>query len=93
MLVYTVGNDLSSRIWQLPARGGGQYSYAKFFDEIAPICPRVVAASEIRNPQRLRIVTRRSEKMVQESNTSDLIFGVAKLIHFVSQGTTLEQER
>lgn len=90
MLGYTIGNDVSSRVWQLPARCGGQYSYAKSFDGFVPIGPRIVAASEIRNPQNLKLTTKRNGKIVQNSNTSDMIFGVAKLIHFASQGTTLE---
>ena len=90
MLGYTVGNDISSRMWQVPAKGGGQYSYAKSFDGFLPIGPRIVAASEVRNPQDLKIMTKRNGSTVQDSNTSDMIFGLAELIHFASQGTTLE---
>ena len=45
VLGYTIRNDISSRMWQLIARGSRQYSYAKFFDGFVPIGPHIVAAS------------------------------------------------
>ncbi|KAK5139377.1 hypothetical protein LTR04_003629 [Oleoguttula sp. CCFEE 6159] len=85
---YAVGNDVSHREWQLK-RGGGQWSLGKGFDGWAPFGPGIVSSSIITNPQNLRISTRLNGQVVQESNTRDMIFGVAKTISFLSQGTTL----
>jgi 2-keto-4-pentenoate hydratase/2-oxohepta-3-ene-1,7-dioic acid hydratase in catechol pathway len=89
VLGYTVGNDVSSRKWQMPDTSGGQFCFAKSFDGFCPIGPMIVAASQISDPHNLRIVTRRNGKVVQDGNTSDMIFNVYKLISFLSQGTTL----
>lgn len=43
----------------------------------------------IKDPQALEIGTRVNGQTVQESTTGDMIFSVAKVIAFLSQGTTL----
>jgi len=88
VLGYTVGNDVSHRDWQIK-KGGGQWSLGKGFDGWAPIGPGIVSSALIRDPQALRISTKLNGKTVQDSSTSDMIFGVAKTIAFLSQGTTL----
>ena len=88
VLGYAVGNDVSHRDWQIK-RGGGQWSLGKGFDGWAPWGPGFVSPSVITNPQNLKISARLNGQVVQESNTADMIFGVAKTIAFLSQGTTL----
>ena len=88
VLGYAVGNDMSHRDWQLK-HGGGQWSLGKGFDGWAPFGPGIVNSSIIKNPQSLKIHTKLNGKIVQESNTADMIFGIAKTIAFLSQGTTL----
>jgi 2-keto-4-pentenoate hydratase/2-oxohepta-3-ene-1,7-dioic acid hydratase in catechol pathway len=88
VLGYAVGNDVSHRDWQLK-RGGGQWSLGKGFDGWAPFGPGIVSNSVIKDPQTLAISTKVNGKTVQESSTADMIFGVAKTIAFLSQGTTL----
>jgi 2-keto-4-pentenoate hydratase/2-oxohepta-3-ene-1,7-dioic acid hydratase in catechol pathway len=88
VLGYTVGNDVSHRDWQLQ-RGGGQWALGKGFDGWAPIGPGIVSGSVIKDPQQLRISTKVNGKTMQDSSTADMIFGVAKTIAFLSQGTTL----
>jgi 2-keto-4-pentenoate hydratase/2-oxohepta-3-ene-1,7-dioic acid hydratase in catechol pathway len=88
VLGYAVGNDVSHRDWQLK-RGGGQWSLGKGFDGWAPFGPGIVGNSVIKDPQSLEISTKVNGKTVQESSTADMIFGVAKTIAFLSQGTTL----
>ncbi|KAL9099974.1 MAG: hypothetical protein Q9163_004600 [Psora crenata] len=88
VLGYTVGNDVSHREWQLK-RGGGQWGLGKGFDGWAPFGPGIVTTDLIRHPQNLEISTRLNGEMVQESSTEDMIFGVAKTVAFLSQGTTL----
>lgn len=85
---YAVGNDVSHREWQIK-RGGSQWSLGKGFDAWAPIGPGIVSSKLIKDPQNLRISTKVNGKTVQDSNTKDMIFGVAKTIAFLSQGTTL----
>ncbi|KAI9856916.1 MAG: hypothetical protein M1824_005070 [Vezdaea acicularis] len=88
VLGYAVGDDISHREWQMK-RGGGQWSLGKGFDGWAPFGPGIVSAKIIKDPQNLRIMTKLNGKTMQDSNTKDMIFGVAKTIAFLSQGTTL----
>jgi 2-keto-4-pentenoate hydratase/2-oxohepta-3-ene-1,7-dioic acid hydratase in catechol pathway len=88
VLGYAVGNDVSHRDWQIK-RGGGQWSLGKGFDGWAPYGPGIVNSSLIKDPQTLKISTRLNGKVVQESNTADMIFSVKKTISFLSQGHTL----
>ena len=88
VLGYAVGNDVSHREWQMK-RGGGQWCYSKGFDGWAPFGPGIVTKEVLGNPQKLRIGTKINGRVVQESGSSDMVFGVAELIRFLSVGTTL----
>ena len=88
VLGYAVGNDVSHRDWQIK-RGGGQWSLGKGFDDWAPYGPGIVSSQEILDPQNLKMITRLNGKVMQESNTADMIFSVKKIISFLSRGTTL----
>ena len=88
VLGYAIGNDVSHREWQLK-RGGGQWALGKGFDGWAPYGPGIVSSALIKDPQALQISTTVNGKKQQDSNTKDMIFGVAKTISFLSQGTTL----
>ncbi len=85
---YTCANDVSSRDWQIK-RGGGQWCRGKFFDTYAPLGPCLVTPALIPDPQGLRIRTELNGEQVQNSNTSDMIHDVRKLIAFLSGSTTL----
>lgn len=85
---YCVGNDVSHRDWQLN-KGGGQWGLGKGFDGWAPIGPGIVSSKIITDPQNLRISTKLNGKVVQDNNTKDMIFGVARTISALSEGTTL----
>lgn len=88
VLGYTAANDVSARWWQKHA-GGGQFNRGKSFDTFCPIGPCIVTGDELGDPGILRVQTRVNGQTMQDSNTSDLIFPVAELIAFLSQGTTL----
>ncbi|KAI9039070.1 fumarylacetoacetate hydrolase family protein [Aspergillus affinis] len=88
VLGYAVGNDVSHRDWQIK-RGGGQWALGKGFDGWAPFGPGIVSSSLIRDPNALHISTKLNGHTVQSSSTKDMIFGVAKTVSFLSQGTTL----
>ena len=91
VLGYTVGNDVSARNFQLPETSGGQFCYAKGFDKFAPIGPCIVAAHLVKDPQKLHYVTKLNGEVRQETETSDMIFTIAKIISHLSRGTTLRK--
>lgn len=88
VLGYAVGNDVSHRDWQIK-RSGGQWGLGKSFDGWAPFGPGIVSSKVITDPNALQISTTLNGQTVQSSTTKDMIFGVAKTIAFLSQGTTL----
>ena len=81
---YTIGNDVSARDLQF---ADVQWVRAKSLDTFCPIGPKVV---ELDDPQNLRLQTRVNGETMQDSNTSQMIFGVAELISFCSRSFTLE---
>lgn len=88
VLGYTCANDVSARDWQLK-KGGGQWCRGKFFDTFAPLGPCLVTPDEIPNPNALKIRTVLNGQVMQDWNTSDMIFDVPALIEFLSGSTTL----
>ena len=88
VLGYTCANDVSARDWQIK-RGGSQWSRGKTFDTFAPLGPVLVTPADIPDPNALRIQTRLNGEVVQDSNTSDMIFDVRQIISFLSGSTTL----
>jgi 2-keto-4-pentenoate hydratase/2-oxohepta-3-ene-1,7-dioic acid hydratase in catechol pathway len=86
---YAVGHDVSARDWQLN-KPGKQWMAGKTFDTFAPVGPQLVTPDEIPDPQNLGIRLRLNGQTMQDSNTSQLIFGVAELIAYLSQVFTLE---
>ncbi|RJR36016.1 MAG: 5-carboxymethyl-2-hydroxymuconate isomerase [Desulfobacteraceae bacterium] len=89
VLGYTAGNDVSARRWQKHA-GGGQWVRGKSFDTFCPLGPVLVTGDEIPDPQTLRLQCFLNGEVMQETNTSDMIFSVAQLVEFLSMGMTLK---
>jgi 2-keto-4-pentenoate hydratase/2-oxohepta-3-ene-1,7-dioic acid hydratase in catechol pathway len=85
---YTCGNDVSARDWQL-RKPGGQWLLGKSFDTFAPIGPALLTADEVPEPERLAIELRINGRVMQQSNTSNLLFSIAELVAYVSQVCTL----
>lgn len=88
VLGYTCANDVSARDWQIK-RGGGQWCRGKSFDTFCPLGPCLVTPDEIPDPNSLSIRTVLNGEVVQDWNTSDMIFDVPSLISFLSGSTTL----
>jgi 2-keto-4-pentenoate hydratase/2-oxohepta-3-ene-1,7-dioic acid hydratase in catechol pathway len=88
VLGYTIGNDVSARRWQKNA-GAGQWVRGKSFDTFCPLGPALATKNEIPDPQALRITCRLNGKIMQDADTSDMIFPVAEIIAYLSQDTTL----
>ena len=84
---YTIVNDVSARDFQMAT---SQWMMGKTFDTFAPMGPVIVTADEIADPHNLKIALRLNGELLQNSNTSNLIFGVGKLIAFLSSVFTLE---
>jgi 2-keto-4-pentenoate hydratase/2-oxohepta-3-ene-1,7-dioic acid hydratase in catechol pathway len=84
---YTILNDVSARDFQMAT---SQWMMGKTFDTFAPMGPVVVTADEIADPHNLRIALRLNGELLQDSNTSNLIFGIGKLIAHLSSVFTLE---
>ncbi|KAJ4256912.1 hypothetical protein NW762_009008 [Fusarium torreyae] len=87
---YTAGNDISNRAWQLePHLGGGQWCYSKCFDSSAPIGPAIVSNDVLGAADKLRVLGYLNGNQVQNGNTKNMIFPVAEIVSFLSQGMTL----
>jgi 2-keto-4-pentenoate hydratase/2-oxohepta-3-ene-1,7-dioic acid hydratase in catechol pathway len=84
---YLICNDVSEREWQL--EHGSQWSKGKSFDTFAPLGPWFVTADEIKDPQNLAMWLDVNGKRKQTGNTSTMIFGVTKLVSYLSYMCTL----
>jgi len=84
---YTLINDVSARDLQF---GDGQWVRGKGLDGFAPLGPFITTRDEIPDVQALKIEGRLNGEVMQSSNTSKMIFKVAYLVSYISQGITLE---
>lgn len=85
ILGYTCGNDVSARDCQF--RIDKQWARGKSFDTFCPLGPWI--ETELPDPDNCRIISRLNGKIMQDSNTSDLIFGVKELVSYCSKNFTL----
>ncbi|MDX1935751.1 MAG: fumarylacetoacetate hydrolase family protein [Flavihumibacter sp.] len=85
---YAIMNDYSEREWQLE-RAAGQWDKGKSANTFAPLGPWLVTAKEVGNPHNLEIWLKVNGKLMQQANTSDMIFKVARLVSDISQYMTL----
>jgi 2-keto-4-pentenoate hydratase/2-oxohepta-3-ene-1,7-dioic acid hydratase in catechol pathway len=84
---YTIANDVSARDLQM---GDGQWLRGKALDTFLPMGPAVVTPDEVGDPQDLTIRTRLNGETVQDSSTREMVFTVAEIIAFITEGITLE---
>lgn len=84
---YVLHNDYSEREFQLER--GGQWVKGKSCDTFAPLGPYLVTPDEIGNPDNLRLWLTVNGKTLQEGNTSNLVYKVPFLVHYLSQFMTL----
>jgi 2,4-didehydro-3-deoxy-L-rhamnonate hydrolase len=85
---YCTINDVSEREYQIER--GGTWDKGKGCDTFGPIGPWLVTRDEVPNPQKLSMWLDLNGKRMQTGNTKTMIFGVAKIISYVSQFMTLE---
>jgi len=85
---YCVVNDLSERAFQIER--GGQWVKGKSADTFGPIGPWLVTRDEVTDPQNLKMWLEVDGHRYQDGSTKTMVFGVAHLVHYISQFMTLE---
>jgi 2,4-didehydro-3-deoxy-L-rhamnonate hydrolase len=84
---YTCMNDVSARDLQMQS---SQWMLGKAVDTFLPCGPWIVTTDEIPDPQDLDIRCSVNGEVLQDSSTSQMVFGVATLVAFISRTITLE---
>jgi 2-keto-4-pentenoate hydratase/2-oxohepta-3-ene-1,7-dioic acid hydratase in catechol pathway len=85
---YCVINDVSERAFQIEL--GGQWTKGKSADTFGPIGPWLVTADEVPDPQALHLWLEVDGHRYQDGSTQTMVFGVAHLVHYVSQFMSLQ---
>jgi 2-keto-4-pentenoate hydratase/2-oxohepta-3-ene-1,7-dioic acid hydratase in catechol pathway len=83
---YTCANDVSARDLQFRDI---QLLRGKSLDTFCPIGPWIVTGDEIPNPNSLKIRSWLNERLMQDGNTSMMIFSIPVLVSFLSRHFTL----
>ena len=84
---YMVHNDISERAFQLEREG--QWVKGKSCDTFAPLGPFMATKDEIADPHNLRLWLKLNGETLQDSNTSDFIFDIPKVVSYISEFMTL----
>lgn len=84
---YCVCNDVSEREFQLER--SGTWDKGKGADTFGPTGPWMVTKDEVPDPQNLALWTEVNGKKMQNGTTQTMIFGVRKLVSYVSHFITL----
>ncbi len=84
---YAVHNDVSERTFQLER--GGQWVKGKSADTFAPLGPWLVTKDDLPDTNNLDLWLKVNGEMLQNSNTSDMLFKIPHLVSYISQYMTL----
>ncbi len=84
---YTIMNDTSIRDYQ---KRTSQWLVGKTFDRTTPVGPELVTRDEVPRPDALRLSTTVNGRVLQNSNTSNMIFSLPRIIASISEILTLE---
>lgn len=87
---YASLNDVSARDIQLGAEYGNQWVRGKSFDSFCPFGPYITSRAQVANVQDLSVRATLNGTVLQDGSTRDMIFDVATLVSYLSQGMTLE---
>jgi 2-keto-4-pentenoate hydratase/2-oxohepta-3-ene-1,7-dioic acid hydratase in catechol pathway len=87
VLGYTAFNDLSARRKQSETL---QFTLGKNADRSGPIGPVLVTADEIADHANLRLTTKVNGETMQDANTGEMIFNLAKIIAYITDTVTLK---
>jgi 2-keto-4-pentenoate hydratase/2-oxohepta-3-ene-1,7-dioic acid hydratase in catechol pathway len=85
---YCVVNDVSEREWQ--TERGPTWDKGKGFPTFGPVGPWLVTADEVGDPQKLGMWLEVNGKRMQDGSSSTMIFGIARLVSYISSFMTLE---
>ncbi|WOI44792.1 fumarylacetoacetate hydrolase family protein [Acidovorax sp. BLS4] len=85
---YVLANDVSERSYQMER--GGQWDKGKAYDTFAPIGPWLVTADEVPDPHAIGLWLEVNGERMQDGNTRNFIFGVPRVLSYISQFMTLE---
>lgn len=85
---YCVVNDVSERAFQ--SERGGQWTKGKSADSFGPIGPWLVTPDEIPDPQDLAMFLEVDGHRYQDGSTRTMIFGVRKLVSYISHFMSLQ---
>jgi len=88
VLGYACANDVSARDWQW-RKQQEQWARGKSFDTFCPIGPYLVTKDEVDNAGKLRIRATLNGEIMQDSNTSDMIFDIPAIISDITRSLTL----
>ena len=84
---YCTINDVSEREYQIER--GGTWDKGKGCDTFGPIGPWLVTRDEVPNPQKLSMWLDLNGQRVQTGSTKTMIFGIAKIVSYLSTFMTL----
>jgi 2-keto-4-pentenoate hydratase/2-oxohepta-3-ene-1,7-dioic acid hydratase in catechol pathway len=84
---YTAANDVSARDLQFADQ---QWVRAKSIDTFCPVGPVIVTPDEFGDPQDKRLISRVNGETMQDSTSTEMIFGVGEILSFLSRACTLE---
>ncbi|CDU25844.1 uncharacterized protein SPSC_06015 [Sporisorium scitamineum] len=90
ILGYTLSNDVTARTRMFAVT---QWGLAKSFDTWFPIGPCLVCASNPRgiyNPDNVHLTTKLNNAVMQDGNTSDMLWKTTETLAELSKGSTLE---
>lgn len=88
---YMVFNDVTARDLQMTSiQRNESWDHSKGFDTFGPCGPYLVTKNEIDDPMNLDLSLHVDGELRQSSNTRHMVFGIPKLIEWISDGITLE---
>ncbi len=89
---YTICNDITARdrVYRPDLRGiGTDWLAGKNWPTFSPVGPYIVPSKQIPDPHDLRLTLRLNGRVMQDASTADMMFGIARLIEYVTSITEL----
>ena len=80
---YAISHDVSEREFQLER--GGQWDKGKSCETFNPLGPWLVPASEVPDPQSLRLTLAVNDTLRQDGTTANMLFDVSYIVWYLSQ--------
>ncbi|MER7926133.1 fumarylacetoacetate hydrolase family protein [Streptomyces sp. NPDC096057] len=90
---YTIANDLTDRatVFRKDMKAiGTDWLRSKNAPGFTPLGPWLVPAESVADPGDLRVTLRLNGETMQDESTKDMLFGVARLVSYISQSAQLQ---